>query len=102
MLPVPDLQELDVGLAREIGVRFEVRAVLMSQLRGNFRQRDHAVRIADGGRAEGEIAVEDADLFIEDLARGAGQVDGNFALSKLTLPIATVISRPESLISDNT
>ena len=65
---VDDLEKLDVGLAREVGVGFEMRPVAVRQLGRDGIERDHAVRIADGGRAIGERAVEHGDLLVDDLA----------------------------------
>jgi hypothetical protein len=48
---------------------------LVREFGRDFRQRDHAVRVADGRGAKRELAVEDLDLLVEHLARRAG--DGN-------------------------
>ena len=77
---VEHAEELDVGLAREIRVRLQVRAVFVREFGRNLRERNHAVRVADGGGIVGELAVEDGDFFVEHFARRTG--DGDFRAVK--------------------
>jgi len=75
---VDDLEELDIGLAGEERMFFEVRAVSVSQLGRHRGQGDDAVGVADRRRAEGEFTAKDGDFLIDHLAVRAGQSDGDF------------------------
>src|ERR1043165_2875345 len=46
-----------------------MRPVLVRELGRDFTQRDYAVRVANRRGAEREVAVENTDLLIDDLAR---------------------------------
>src|SRR5207244_2122471 len=59
------------------------RAELLCEVGANFRQPEHAMRIADSRGAESELASADGNLFVDDFALRAR--DGNLVAPETDL-----------------